>query len=72
MNLWSDVKNDLAKNYAVHRLSIARKITDVLGSFAALGGSVLIAVVTFVRAVELSLYKEIQTEDSNLLSSTNF
>ena len=72
MNLWSDVKNDLAKNYAVHRLSIARKITDVLGSFAALGGSVLIAVVTFVRAVELSLYKEIQAEDSNLLSSTNF
>ena len=67
MNLWSDVKNDLAKNYAVNRLSITRKITDVLGSFAALGGAVLIAVVTFVRAVELSLYKEIQSEDSNLL-----
>jgi hypothetical protein len=67
MNLWSDVKNDLAKNYAVNRLSITRKITDVLGSFAALGGAVLIAVVTFVRAVELSLYQEIQSEDPNLL-----
>ena len=67
MKLWNDVKNDLAKNYAVNRLSITRKITDVLGSFAALGGAVLIAVVTFVRAVELSLYKEMQSEDSNLL-----
>ena len=67
MKLWNDVKSDLAKNYAVNRLSITRKITDVLGSFAALGGAVLIAVVTFVRAVELSLYKEMQSEDSNLL-----
>ncbi len=64
MKLWNDVKNDLAKNYAVIRLSITRKITDVLGSFAALGGAVLIAVVTFVRAVELSLYKEIQAEET--------
>ena len=72
MKLWNDVKNDLAKNYSVNRLSITRKITGVLGSFAALGGAVLIAVVTFVRAVELSLYKEIHSEDSNLLSSTEF
>ena len=67
MKLWNDVKNDLAKNYDVNRLSITRKITDVLGSFAALGGAVLIAVVTFVRAVELSLFKETQADDSNLL-----
>jgi len=65
MNLWNDVKNDLAKNYAVNRLSITRKITGVLGSFAALGGAVLIAVVTFVRAVELSLYKEIEAAKPN-------
>ena len=67
MKLWTDVKYDLARNYAVNRLSIARKITDVLGSFAALGGAVLIAVITFVRAVELSLYEEIKAEDSNIL-----
>ena len=65
MSLWNDVKNDLAKNYAVNRLSITRKITGVLGSFAALGGAVLIAVVTFVRAVELSLYKEIEAAKPN-------
>lgn len=65
MKLWSDVKNDLAKNYAANRLSITRKITDVLGSFAALGGAVLIAVVTFIRSVELSLYKEINELDSD-------
>ncbi len=65
MSLWNDVKNDLAKNYPVNRLSITRKITGVLGSFAALGGAVLIAVVTFVCAVELSLYKEIEAAKSN-------
>ena len=58
MRLWLDVRDDLAKNYGAKRLSITRKITDVLGSFAALGGAVLIAVITFVRAVELALYRE--------------
>ena len=57
--------NDLAKNYAVNRLSITREITGVLESFAALGVAVLITVVTFVRAVELSLYKEIEAAKPN-------
>lgn len=65
MSLWRDVKNDLAKNFAANRLSIPRKIADVLGSFAALGGAVLIAVVTFIRAVELALYIEINELDSD-------
>ena len=64
MPLWTDVRDDLAKNYTVNRISINRKIADVLGSFAALGGSVLIAVVTYTRTVELSLSKEKgQTEE---------
>ena len=69
MRLWNDVRSDLAKNYGANRLSITRKITDVLGSFAALGGAVLIAVVTFIRAVELSLYKEIEAAKTNPPSS---
>ena len=64
--LWRDVRDDLARNYAGIRLSITRKIADVLGSFAALGGAVLIASLTFVRAVELALIRELQeSEQSN-------
>lgn len=63
--LWRDVRDDLAKNYSRIRLSITRKIADVLGSFAALGGAVLIASLTFVKAVELALIRELQASEQS-------
>ena len=55
LQIWTDVRDKLAPQLKAHRVSIPRKLSAVLDSFAALAAASVIAIMTFIKLVEVTV-----------------
>jgi len=53
LQLWTDVRDKLVPRLKARRVSIPRKLSAVLESFAALAGASILAIMTFIKLVDL-------------------
>lgn len=58
LQLWTQVRDEIAQKVQARRVTIPRKLSSVLESFAALAAASVITVMTFIKLVEISVADE--------------